>query len=106
MRPIASSIGTHNYHLSTFFTDLLDPTIPTSHCTKDSFSFTFCEEIKKIIATNRFLISYEVCSLFTSIPLRETINVAVNLLFEHDLDLNITKAELKKILTSGTYLLS
>ena len=94
--PIASSIGTYNYHLSKFLTNLLDPIIPTSHCTKDSI--TFCEEIKKVSATNRFLISYEVCSLFTSIPLKETIDIAVNLLFEHDPGLNITKAELKSFL--------
>ena len=74
---------------------MLDPIIPTSHCTKDSF--TFCEEIKKVSATNRFLISYDVCSLFTSIPLKETIDIAVNLLFEHNPGLNITKAELKKL---------
>ena len=106
MRPIVSSIGTYNYHLSKFLTDLLDPIIPTSHCTKDSF--TFCEEIKKVSATNRFLISYDVCSLFTSIPLKETIDIAVNLLFEHNPGLNITKAELKKLFefaTSGTYFL-
>ena len=106
MRPIVSSIGTYNYHRSKFLTDLLDPIIPTSHCTKDSF--TFCEEIKKVSATNRFLISYDVCSLFTSIPLKETIDIAVNLLFEHNPGLNITKDELKKLFefaTSGTYFL-
>ena len=46
--------------------------------------------------------------LFTSIPLKETIDIAVNLLFEHNLDLNITKAELKKpfeFATSVTYFL-
>ena len=44
LRPIVSSIGTYNYHLSKFLTDLLDPIIPTSHCIRDSF--TFCEEGK------------------------------------------------------------
>ena len=85
---------------------MLDPIIPKSHCTKDSF--TFCEEIKKVSATNRFSISHDVCSLFTSIPLKETIDIAVNLLFDHNPDLNITKAELKKLFefaTSGTYFL-
>ena len=99
-RPIVSSIGNHNYHLSKFLTDLLDPIIPKSHCTKDS--------IKKVSATNRFLISDDVCSLFTSIPLKETIDIAVNLLFDHNPGLNITKAELKKLFefaTSGTYFL-
>ena len=105
-RPIVSSIGTYNYHLSKFLTDLLDPIIPKFHCTKDSF--TFCEEIKKVSATNRFLISYDVCSLFTSIPRKETIDIGVNLLFDHNPGLNTTKAELKKLFqfaTSGKYFL-
>ena len=105
LRPIVLSIGTYNYHLSKFLTDLLDPIIPTSHYTKDSF--TFCEEIKKVSATNRFLISYDVCSLFTSIPLKETIDIAAHLSFDHNLGLNITKTELKKLFqfaASGTYL--
>ena len=104
LRPIVSSICTYNYHLCKFHTDLLDPIIPTSHCTKDSL--TFCEEINKVSPTNRFLISYDACSLFTSIPLKETIDIAVNLLFEHNPGLNIFKAELKKLFefaTSGTY---
>ena len=106
MRPIVSCIGTYNYHLSKFLTDLLNPMIPTPHCRKESF--TFCEEIKTISATNRFLISCDVCSLFTSIPLKEMIDIAVDLLFEHNLGLNITKADLKKLFefaTPGTYFL-
>ena len=104
MRPIVSSIGTYNYHRSKFLTDLLDPIIATSHCTKDSF--IFCEKIKKVSATNRVLISYDVCNLFISIPLKETIDIAVDLLFEHNPGLNITKIEFKKLFEfakSGTY---
>ena len=56
----------------------------------------FCEEIKKVSVTNRFLISYDVCSFFTIIPLKEMIGIAINLLFEHNPCLNITKAEFKK----------
>ena len=106
LRPIISSIGTYNYNLSKFLTNLLAPVIPTTNCTKDSF--TFCEEIKKVRATNKFLISYDVCSLFTSIPLKETIDIAVNLLFEHKPGFKITKNELKKLFnsaTSGTHFL-
>ena len=71
-------------------------------------SFTFCEEMKKVNATNRFLIFYDVCSLFTSIPLKDTIDIVVNLLFEHNPGLNITEAELIKLFgfaTSSTYFL-
>ena len=45
LRPIISSIGTYNYNLSKFLTNLLAPVIATTNCTKDSF--TFCEEIKR-----------------------------------------------------------
>ena len=41
-------------------------------------------------------------------PLKETIDIAVNLLFEYNPDLSITKAELKKLFefaTSRTYFL-
>ena len=94
MRPVASSIGSYKHHLSKFITDLLDLFIPTSHCTKDSF--TFSKQTKKVSATNRFLISYDVCSLFTSTPLKETIDIAANLLFQYNPGSNITKNELKK----------
>ena len=43
------------------------------------------------------MISHDVCSLFSSIPLKETIDVAVDLLFEHNSDFKITKNELKNL---------
>ena len=79
LHPIISFIGTYNYNLAKLVSSLLEHVIPATHCTKDSCSF--CEEIKKVRAGNTFLFSY-VCSLFTSIPLTETIDIAVYLLFE------------------------
>ena len=61
----------------------------------------------KVNATNILLISYEISSLFTSIPLKEATGIDFNLLFEHNTDLKITKAELKRLFefaTPGTYL--
>ena len=54
------------------------------------------------------MISYNVCSLFISIPLKETIDIAVNLIFDKYPDLKIAKQELKKLFeceTSGTHFL-
>ena len=51
------------------------------------------------------MISYDVCSLFTSIPLKETIDIEVNLIFDKYTDLKITRQKLKKLFefsTSGT----
>ena len=44
------------------------------------------------------MISYDVCSLFTSILLKETIDIAVDLLFKHNTDFKVTKNEFKKFL--------
>ena len=71
LRPIISSIGTYNYNLAKFLTELLHPVISKEHCAKDSFSF--CEEIQQVSSNDNFLVSYDVCGLFTSIPLQETI---------------------------------
>ena len=45
-RPIVSSIGTYNYNLKKFLTDMLDPVIPTEYCAKGSVSF--CKEIQAV----------------------------------------------------------
>ena len=85
---------------------MLDPLIPTEYCAKDSFSF--CKEVQEVSSSNKFTISYEVCSLFTSIPLKKTIDVAVNLIFDKYPDLKITRQKLKKLFefaTSGTHFL-
>ena len=50
----------------------------------------FCKEIKEVSATNKFLISFDVCSLFNSIPFKQTIDIAVNLLFEYNPGSTIT----------------
>ena len=39
LRPIIWSIGTYNYNLSKFLTDLPAPVIPTANCMKESFTF-------------------------------------------------------------------
>ena len=104
LRPIISSISTYNYNLAKFLSSLLETVISAMHCTKDSFRF--CEEIKQVRASNNFLVSYDVCSLFTSIPLTETIDIAVDLLFEKNTGFKISKADLEKLFqfaTSGTH---
>lgn len=64
--------------------------------------FFICEEIKKVGVIKRFLSSHHVCSLFTSIPLKETIHIALNLLFKHNPGLKITKVKLKKLFEFAT----
>ena len=93
LRPIVSSIGTFNYDLARFLCDLLSPVVRDDYSCKDTFSFV--SRIKNENLSGKFLVSYDVTSLFTNIPLQETI--AINLIFNHNPNLNITKKELKKL---------
>ena len=52
--------------------------------------------------SKKILFSYNVTSLFIYIPLQETIDVAINLIFNHNPNLNISKKELKKLFLFAT----
>ena len=67
---------------------------------KDTFSFV--SQIKNANLSRKFLVSYDVTSLFTNIPLQETIDIAINLIFSHNPNLNITKKELRKLFLFAT----
>ena len=99
--PIVSSIGTFNYYLARFLCHLLSPLVPNDYSCEDTFSFV--SQIKNANLSKRFLVSYDVTSLFTNIPLQETIDIAINLIFNHNPNLNITRKELFLFATSQTH---
>ena len=98
--PIVSSIGTFNYNLAQFLCDLCSPLVPDDYSCKDNF--TFVSQIKNANLSEKFLVSYDVTSLFTSIPLQETNDIAITLIFNHNPNLNVTKKELKKLFIFAT----
>ena len=104
---IVSSIGTFSYDLARFLCDLLSPVVPDDYSCKDTFSFV--PQIKNANLSGKFLVSYDVTSLFTKILLQETIDIAIILIFNHNPNKSITKQELKKKLflfaTSQTHFL-
>ena len=100
LRLIVSSIGTFNYNFARFLCDLLSPLVPNDYSCKDTFSFV--PQIKNSKLSKKFLVSYDVTSLFSNIPLQETIAIAINLIFNHNPNLNITKKELKKLFLFAT----
>ena len=91
--PSVSSIGTFNYNLVRFFCDLLSPVVPDDYFCKDTFSFV--SQITNANLSKKFIVSYDVTSFFTNIPFQETIDIAINLIFNHNPNLNTTKKELK-----------
>ena len=94
LHPIVSSIGTFNYNLAR------SPLVPNDYSCKDTFSFV--SQIKNANLSKKFLVSYGITTLFTNIPLQETIDTAINLIFNHNPNLNITKKELKKLFLFAT----
>ena len=100
VRPIVSSLKTYNYELSSFLAKLLEPCINKRYCAHDTFSFV--KEIRTKCSLNKFMVSYDVTSLFTNIPLKETIEIAVNTIFEKNPEIKISKRELTKLFNFAT----
>ena len=99
-RPIVFSIGTYKYNLSKYLCELLSPNLPNEFCTKDMF--TFVEELKEVSINDKFLVSYDVNSLFTNIPLKETINLAVDLIKTSYSNLKTSTDNLTKLFKFAT----
>ena len=74
IRPIVSSKGTFNYNLARFLCDLLSPLLSNDYSCKDIFSFV--SQVKDANLSRKVLVSYDVTSLLTNIPLQETIAIA------------------------------
>ena len=78
IRPILSAIGTFNYNLAKFFVPILAPLTSNKFTIKNSIDFT--KEIlnTKFSHSNFYMASFDVKSLFTNIPLIETVQICVD----------------------------
>ena len=94
-RPIVSTINSFNSNLASFLSDLVNDVIPMEHSSKDTF--TFLSDLHKVNINDNFMISYDVTSLFTNIPLEETVDLAVKLILDKNSGLKITRKELKEL---------
>ena len=94
------SVGTYNYNLAKNLCNLLSPHLPEQYCTKDTF--TFIKELKRVSLVDKFLVSFDVTSLFTNIPLSETIKLAVDLIKTSQPDLNISEKDLTSLFNFAT----
>ena len=84
------------YKLAQYIGSLLSPHIPSNFKTKSNF--TFVEEIKQLNTYGKFLISFDVASFFTNLPLEETINTAIHTIFENYPNVKLTRKELQKLI--------
>ena len=97
MRPILSAIGTAGYNLSKFLVPILEKVASGPYTVLNSFSFN-----KEVLKQDPSLVmgSLDVDSLFTNIPLDETIDICINELYKNvDIVENLSKKEMKELLS-------
>ena len=88
MLPTSSSVTKYLKKPLDFLCNLLEPHIPNDYNATDTF--TFVKEINNLPMFGKFLISFDVESLFTNIPLEECIDLAVKYISEGNPDLKLT----------------
>ncbi len=82
MRPIISAIGTYKYKLAKWLAGILTSLWKESpFMLKDTFEFV--NKVKEINTdTDKFMLSFDVESLFTNVPTDETIVIILRKLFK------------------------
>ena len=83
LRPILSTTGLSHYELGKWLAGLLQPTLEgfSSHYISDSFAFAKTMQNLEI-DPNVFICSFDVSSLFTNVPLDETIKICSEVLYD------------------------
>ncbi|XP_078364013.1 uncharacterized protein LOC144648271 [Oculina patagonica] len=99
-RPIVSSIETYNYNLAKFLSNLLQPHIPSEYVASDTF--TFVREINDLSMEGKFMVSFDVESLFTNIPLSECIDLAVDYITKGNPGIKLNSSDLKRLFLFAT----
>ena len=101
LRPIVDTIGSTHYGVGKFVTSLLNPLTQNEYHLKDSFDAA--EKIRSI-PTHLYdegyqLVSFDVKSLFTNVPLNKTVQVILDRVYkEKQVATNLKKRNLKKLI--------
>ena len=100
-QPISSATGTQTYNLAKFLVPILSPLTVKKFTVHDSISFAL--EVVNFNA-NCIMASLDIESLFTNIPLDETLGNCIKGLFSNnDTVHNFIKEDLKEILKFASY---
>ena len=81
MRPILSAKGTYNYELAKWLDSLLKPLAVNEYMIQDTFRFA--KELASLtLKDDNIIVSFDVVSLFTNVPVDETIEFLLDRAFE------------------------
>ena len=99
-RPILSATNTVSYKIAKFLVPLLSELTTNNYVLKDSFAFA-----NDILSqdNNLFMTSFDVDSLFTNLPLQETIDLCIKKLFQRKKKVNgMSEREFRTLLELAT----
>ena len=97
LRPIISSIGTFSYKTAKYLAKILSPLAQNSYLLKNSNDFI--NRLNKFKLRNSYMVSFDVESLFTNVPLDYTINLILERIYQDkELDILIPEPDLKRLL--------
>ena len=86
LHSILSTTGSARHQLAKWLTSLLQPVLQklSPNCVSDSF--TFVKKVRKFTfsSSSVFLCSFDISSLFTNVPLAETIEICADALYNDD----------------------
>ena len=79
-------IGSAQHELTKFLATLFKPILKlySTNCITDSFSFTKIIQLK-VNSNNSILCLFDICSLFTNVPLAKTIKICTKTLYDSHL---------------------
>jgi hypothetical protein len=86
-RPVLSMYNAYCTNLSKWLDKILKPYIPVSRTVKDSFEFIRTLQDTDL-PNNYHIVSYDVVSLFTNIPVNDTIEYIINILPDNQLPIS------------------
>ena len=83
LRPILSMVGSSQHELAKFLSVTLQPVLGlySSFCIQDSFSFAELIRLFDPTSDQPFLCSFDICILFTNVPLDETVQICAKTLY-------------------------
>ena len=103
LRPVLSSIGTFNYGLAKALKGMLSGIIQNEVVVKDSFSFV--NELLSLpkSASKYNMVSFDITSLFTNIPVKEAIDIILKHIYNDERPPSkINKKDMEKLLDFAT----
>ena len=105
MRPVLSMIGSPQHSLAKWLVRVFEPVLSkySLFTVKDSFSFSECIKGLRLNMDNIYICSYDIKSLFTSVPLQEVLKICINELYNSGITPpQISQVFLKELLEMAT----